>query len=350
MSETSAAIEPVPSSPTAPFEQQLYMRSPLGALATTAILFALMFASFLGIATLEHAPTIWLVAKGVAISGAAWPAMVLSLLCCTALVMQRCARLWEAKDVPAFAMILTGGMASAASITGPVPRDARLIRATVIGVAVGLVISAAVRIAENREGHPIPPAMLAWYAAATIFLSILFARGVEQTRAGDRAYARVLDAQLKIDLLRIDSLAVLGRSAARGALIWFVVSAVACLFFVGGDLNWLTIALIASSATMGIGMFAKIMVHIHRKIKAAKEVELEHIRRQVDVLRSTMHEDSGAAARLHGMLAYEKRISDAPEWPFDQSTLVRLSAYVLIPTIPWFGQAAVQYYVDHLGR
>jgi len=350
MSEISAATAPIPPSPGTAFEQQIYLRSPFGALATTAILFAGLFGSFLIIATFERIAIIQRGASGFSVSPAAWPALVLSLLCVSALGMQRYARVAEARDVPAFAKILTGGTASAVNITGPTPREARLGQATLIGFVVGLVISAAVRIAESREGHPIPLGALLWFCGATIILSILFARGVEQTRSGGRAYASVLNAELKIDLLRVDTLAVLGRSAARGSLTWFVVSAVACLFFVGGDLNWLTIALIASSATMGIGMFAKIMVHIHRKIKAAKEVELEHIRRQVDVLRSTMHEDSGAAARLHGMLAYEKRISDAPEWPFDQSTLVRLSAYVLIPTIPWFGQAAVQYYVDHLGR
>jgi hypothetical protein len=92
------------------------------------------------------------------------------------------------------------------------------------------------------------------------------------------------------------------------------------------------------------------MLRIHRQIKTAKDAELEHVRCQIDAMRATMHADSGAAARLHGMLAYEKRIADAPEWPFDQSTLMRVGAYILIPTIPWFGQAAVQYYVDHLGR
>ena len=63
-----------------------------------------------------------------------------------------------------------------------------------------------------------------------------------------------------------------------------------------------------------------------------------------------MHDDDRAAAQLHGMLAYEKRISDAPEWPFDQSTLVRVGAYILIPTVPWFGQAIVQYFVEHMVR
>jgi hypothetical protein len=349
MSETSAAIKPMPSRPDMPFEQRLYERSPFGTLATTAILFALMFGSFLGIAALEHVPTFARTASLFAFSGAAWPALVLSLLCCAALGMQRYVRLREAAEVPAYGRILTGGIATATRITDYYAPGARFGRATITGLAVGLVISAAVRVAESREGHPMPPGALIWFSGTTILLSLLFARGVEQTRAGGRAYAGVLGAELKIDLLRIDTLAVLGRSAARSSLIWFVISAVACLFFLGNDLNWLTIGLIASCAAMGVGMFVSIMLRIHRQIRAAKDAELEHVRCQIDTMRATMHEDA-AAARLHGMLAYEKRIADAPEWPFDQSTLVRVGASALILAVPWFGQAAVQYYVDHLGR
>jgi hypothetical protein len=350
MSQPSAAIPQAPSLSEAPFEQQLYLRSPLGTLGTTAILFVLLFGSFLVLAALNQVPTIWRAAKGIAISGAAWPALVLSLLCCAALGMQRYSRLREVADVPAYARILTGGITSAASITSLAPRDARLGRATVIGLAVGLVMSAGIIFAENQEGHPIQPGPFVWYVFAIIFLDLLFARGVEQTRAGSRAYGRMLNAELKIDLLRIDMLSVLGRSAARTALIWFVVSAVACLFFVGNDLNWLTVALIASSMAMGVGMFANIMVRIHHQIRAAKDVELELVRRRIDALRATMHDDSGSAARMHGMLAYENRIADAAEWPFDQSTLLRVGASALILTVPWFGQAAAQYLFDHLGR
>ena len=42
-----------------------------------------------------------------------------------------------------------------------------------------------------------------------------------------------------------------------------------------------------------------------------------------------------------GLLAYEARIQAVHEWPFDQTTLVRVAAYVLIPAIPWFGEAFV---------
>jgi hypothetical protein len=348
MSESAAAPVPVP--PPLPFEQRLYEGSPFGPLATTAVLFTVLYASFLAIATYDHVTTITRAGKGIAFSAAAWPALVLSLLCCAALIMQRYGRIWEAGDVSAFAKILTGGMQSATRICGPSARDARLGRATVIGLMVGLLISIVVLVSETREGHDMPPGTLGWFAFTTTFLVVLFARGVEQTRAGNHAYASVFNAELKIDLLRTDTLDVLGRSAARSALIWFVISAVACLFFVGGDLNWLTIALIVTCAAMGVGLFVSIMNRIHRQIVAAKSAEFEHVRCQIEAQRANMASDAAAATRLHGLLAYEKRIDDAQEWPFDQSTLVRVAAYILIPTVPWFGQAVVQYFVEHMAH
>lgn len=195
-----------------------------------------------------------------------------------------------------------------------------------------------------------PPLALVWFVFATTFVVILFSRGVEQTRAGSRVYARLLASELKIDLLRTDTLAVLGRSAARSALIWFVVSAVACLFFVGGDLNWLTVLLIVACAAMGIIHFATVMSRIHKQIMLAKALELEHIRRQIETQRSAMTTDDHAATRLNGLLAYEKRISEAHEWPFDQATLLRVGASSLILTVPRFGQDVAAYVADHLGH
>ncbi|HXC57537.1 MAG TPA: hypothetical protein VNU97_19715 [Rhizomicrobium sp.] len=344
---SEAAIAPLPKISTLPFEQQLYLRSPFGLVPTTLLVFILEFGSFLVIAAVEH---IAIFRDNYAFSGAAWPAVVLSLLCCAALAMQRYARVAEAGEASAYAKILTGGMASALGVTAIAPSEARFLRATLIGAAIGGVISIAIRMSEIREGHPIPPLAMAWYAAVTIFMVVLFARGVEQTRAGDRGYGRTLDAELKIDLLRIDMLAVLGRSAARSSLIWFVISAIACLFFVGGDLNWLTSLLIASCAAMGIGLFVSTMSRIHKQIVAAKAAELEHIRCQIDTMRTRMVEDDHAGARLSGMLAYEKRISEAPEWPFDQTTAVRVAASAFIVTVPWFGQAIAAYVVDHLSH
>ncbi len=294
--------------------------------------------------------TIRRLGAGITFSDAAWPALVLSLLCGTALALQRYARIAEARDVADYAKILTGGMASALDVVSFAPREARYGRATAIGIAIGLGVSLAIRFAEIREAHLAPNPTMAWFAVVTTFLVVLFTRGVEQTRAGNRGFARILHAELKIDLLRIDLLSVLGRAAARTALIWFVVSAVGCLFFVGGDLNWLTILLIVACAAMGVGMFVSTVSRIHHQIVVAKRAELERIRCRIDALRDSLHEDAFASTKLHGLLAYEKRISDAPEWPFDQTTAVRVGASALILTVPWFGQAVAASVVEHLGH
>jgi heme exporter protein D len=350
MDESSAALPSDTALPDIPFEQQLFERSPFGILTTVGILFLLLFGSFVGVGVLQGVPMFDSEAYQLGFSPVAWSALALSLLCCTALAMQRYARKWEAVDFASYANILTGGLTSAAIVTGIAVRGARLGRATLIGVVIGLIISLVVRYTEIREGHMLHWGAMIWFAIGSTLLSVLFARGVEQSRAGSQSYGEILKAELKIDLLRIDTLAVLGRSAARVALIWFVVSAVACLFFVSGDLNWLTIGLIVSCAAMGIGMFAGNMLRIHRQIVSAKNVELERIRRQIDPLREKMHDDLSAATRLPGLLAYEKRIADAHEWPFDQSTLVRLGASAFILVVPWIGRAAAEYLVDHFGR
>ncbi|MEI9990611.1 MAG: hypothetical protein WDM86_11280 [Rhizomicrobium sp.] len=350
MSDAPAVLSKAPAAPALPFEQLLFVRSPLGTFGTTLVVFVGLFASFLLAASAQGVAAIHRVGERIAFSGAAWPAFVLSLLCATALGAQRFARLAEAGDTADYARILTGGMASALDVTSVAPREARLGRATLIGVAIGLVVSSLIRLSEVRDGHFVATLPMAWFAVVTTFMIVMFTRGVEQTRAGNRGYARTLNAELKIDLLRIDQLSVLGRSAARTALIWFVISAVGCLFFVGGDLNWLTILLTAACAAMGLGMFVSIVSRIHRQIVAAKRAELERIRCRIDDLRDALHEDAFASAKLHGLLAYEKRISDAPEWPFDQTTAVRVVASALILTVPWFGQAVAAYLVEHLGH
>jgi hypothetical protein len=97
-------------------------------------------------------------------------------------------------------------------------------------------------------------------------------------------------------------------------------------------------------------VFVQPMERVHRKIRAAKHAELERIRGQIDTLRESAVNDPSCATRLQGLLAYETRIAAAPEWPFDQTTLVRVCASALILTVPWFGQAIAAYVVEHVSR
>ena len=92
------------------------------------------------------------------------------------------------------------------------------------------------------------------------------------------------------------------------------------------------------------------MKPVHDKIRAAKAAELERVRNEIGAQRAAAASDAAAATRLQGLLAYEARIEAAPEWPFDQTTLVRVGASALILTVPWFGQAIAGYFIEHLAH
>jgi hypothetical protein len=103
-------------------------------------------------------------------------------------------------------------------------------------------------------------------------------------------------------------------------------------------------------AAMGIALFLRAILRVHRKIVEAKAEELEHLRGEIDTARASLKTDPAAAVRAQGLLAYEARIAAAPEWPFDQTTLFRVAASTLIVTVPWFGQALAGYAIDHLAH
>ncbi|MBI3678581.1 MAG: hypothetical protein HY243_18380 [Proteobacteria bacterium] len=348
----SAALEPTDApAPLVPFEHRLYMLSPFGILATTALIFVLLYGGFLLIATLERAPTISFADRHITMSSGAWPALVLVLLCCTALGVQRYIRTRELADVESFTAIFKSGRSTADIMGQWAPHDAKLGRATFAGLLLGVVASVAILASQSTaSGFRSHIGTMVWFLVVITLLMMSFTRGVEMSRKAGASFRKLMESELVIDLLRVENLAVLGRSAARGALIWFSVTAVVCLFFVGGGMDWFTVALLVACAAMGLWMFVGTLHAVHRKIHAAKTAELEHTRREIEQTRRQIGSDPHAASRLQGLLAYETRIHGVREWPFDQSTAVRVAAYVLIPAIPWFGQAVAQYFVEHFVR
>lgn len=330
-------------------EQRLFGWSPLGLWPTAAVIFAVLYGLYLAAAAFDRVRTVFWSDHTLHFENGAWPAFVLSLLITAALTMQRFTRLRDARDRSALGEIFSGGANTAARLSSYAPNDARLGRATLVGIALGLFASALILYNRGSNGANTLIAF-AWFVFAITLSAILFARGFELTRKSNASFAVTLREELKIDLLRIDKLSIIGRSTARSALVWFVVSAVACLFFVGGDIDLPSVAIMLACAAIGVSMFVRVTLSIHHKIIDAKRAELEHVRCQIDGLRANLTADTGTAPHIHGLLAYEKRIQDAPEWPFDQTTLVRVGASTLIVTVPWFGQAIVGYLVDHLAH
>ena len=347
----SEAVLAPPFEPTGkPYlEQRIFRWSPVGTLPTAAILFAILYGAYLLAAMTEGFATWEWTGHTILFHSGAWSALVLSLLIVAALGMQRYTRLKDATDREPFSAIFSGGAATAARLSSYAPIGAQLGRAALVGVLLGLVGSFFI-LQGQHEALVHAQGVVAWFVIAVTLSAVLFTRGAELTRKSSAAFEIMLRNELKIDLLRVDRLAVIGRSAARASLVWFVVSAIACLFFVDGNINLPSVAIMSVCAAMGIAIFLRVILRVHHKIVEAKALELEHLRCEIEQTRQNLRADPQAATRAQGLLAYEARVAAAPEWPFDQTTLVRVAASTLIVTVPWFGQALAGYAIDHLAR
>lgn len=323
-------------------EQRFYVLSPLTMFGTTLLVFVLLLGGYAAAAVFSGAPLVADYGGGAGPSHSARFAILFSLLITTALGVQRYVRLRERDDFPAYAAILKGGAADAREATSLTPRSAKITKATLIGLIVGAALCWTIvppwRSAEQTM------ATYVWFCFVTILLAISFSRGVSLTRGGARGMREMIANRLEVDLLRVDRLSVIGRSAARSALIWFTISAVVCLFFIGGGSELFTVGLLLGCAAMGLWIFVATMESVRTKIRAAKAAELERVRAQIDATRDEPGE------RLQGLLAYESRIQSVHEWPFDQTTLVRVVASAFILAVPWFGQAIAAFAVEHIAN
>ena len=326
------------------FEQTLYNLSPLGTLGTTLAILLVFLGTFGATLAIDRYPPAAHAASGWVLSPGVWPAFVLSLLVTVALGMQRYVRLKDHDDDAVLETIMPGCREFEARML-----DARGRRGLRIATVLGAILGAAATwVFVPRSAIVAHPAMYLWFGLVQAVVTALFARGIVASARGAENWALAIDKGLIVDLLRIDSLNIIGRQGARNALIWFSVAAVIFLFFIGNNMGWMTLAILALAAVMGLWIFIRPMERVHQRIRAAKQAELEAIRCAIADAYAQASNDPAAAAKLQGLLAYEARIEAVREWPFDQPTAIRVAAFVLIPAIPWFGQAIAGYFIANL--
>lgn len=309
-------------------EHRLFVWSPLGIAPTAAVIFVLAAGSFFLLAALVHYPVL---APNGFLAARAVPAIAISLLLAVSLGMRRYVDLRQESDAVALSAIVSPGMA------GGMPRSvpaAQLVPASIAGAALGVAVTLL-----SVGGLGVYPAVYAWFAAFDLALGILFGRGVLLTMRNGRMLKEIIDHGLKIELLHADRLAVIGRQCARNALVWCAIAAVVCLFFVSGDSGHTTWPILGVCIGIGVWIFLQPMFGVHHRLRAEKTRELDRIRDEIVRAGEEEARDPRAANCLPGLIALEARIQAVREWPFDQTTLIRVAAYVLIPTIPWFGQA-----------
>ena len=148
------------------------------------------------------------------------------------------------------------------------------------------------------------------------------------------------------DLLDMRPYQPLIRQGLTNALLVFGMVAVLSLLGVEsryGPLlmgSWMTFIVVA-----WIGMMLPLR-GIRKKIRAAKDQELDWCRQSLKTSRDALKSSAGKQQSITEILAYRTMIENIRNWPFDSPTLVRFTIYLLIPLGSWLGGAFVERGLD----
>ena len=152
-----------------------------------------------------------------------------------------------------------------------------------------------------------------------------------------------------IDLLNLEDIYAAGRIGLRGALVWFVILAIAGLLILPELGSGLWVVLLLFATQLGGGLL--FLLAPARKVRSLiRDVKREELGRLEPLLRQarddTLTGDASTQGRLTDLLAYKTQVQSTPEWPFDSSTFLRFGLYMLIPVASMIGGALVERAVD----
>ena len=90
----------------------------------------------------------------------------------------------------------------------------------------------------------------------------------------------------------------------------------------------------------------------HRRIREAKEAELEWTRERIRRASSFVYKLSApeSPGQLGDLYAYQQLIRDVPEWPIEGSALLRVTLYLGIPVVSWFLSLLIENLLDFVFR
>ena len=104
--------------------------------------------------------------------------------------------------------------------------------------------------------------------------------------------------------------------------------------------SWITFIVVA-----WIGLMLPLR-GIRKKIRAAKDQELDWCRQSLKTSRDALKSGAGGRQSIDEIMAYKTMIESIRNWPFDSPTLVRFTLYLLIPLGSWLGGAFVERGLD----
>jgi hypothetical protein len=155
-----------------------------------------------------------------------------------------------------------------------------------------------------------------------------------------------------LDLFDARPVAPFVRQGLRGSLI------VVLFLALSANLYLTPVEEVVLGSTINVAAFSVVAIialilpvrGVRGRIRDEKRAQLATLRSQINADREAILEGSPeldrVAARLPGLLALEARLGAVHEWPFDVSSLVRMSFYLMIGLGSWLGAAAVERILD----
>jgi hypothetical protein len=178
-----------------------------------------------------------------------------------------------------------------------------------------------------------------WAIGLAMTLELMLARG----------FSRLADHLRPLDLLDPAPLALFARRALANVARWMLLAAFFSVLYAGsgwaGSLLPLALAILA---TFAAAAFLLPMVGAHRRLHAAKAVELARVRPAIQMAREkALGAPDAQGGALADLIAWEQRVLAVREWPIGASTLARFALYVSIGLGSWVGAALVEEIMAH---
>ena len=222
-----------------------------------------------------------------------------------------------------------------------------------VGAASYLLIGVAVTNATTPE--PVNPWEwqawnydVFWHRITTVFFvwwmgSFCYVIVVESARLSSMS-----DNIASLDLFDMRPYLPLIRQGLTNALL--VIGMVSVLSLLAVESRYVPVLVsfwIAFIVLAWIGMMLPLRA-IRKRIKVAKNQELDWCRQRMVISRDALKSGDDEKQSIAEIVAYRTMIENIRNWPFDSSTLIRFTLYLLIPLGSWLGGAFVERGLDFI--
>lgn len=184
--------------------------------------------------------------------------------------------------------------------------------------------------------HRVTTVLFVWWIACSCHVVI-----VESLRL-----SRLSDSFESLDLLNLAPYQPLVRQGLVNALLLIGGVSVMSLLGVESRYGAVLAAFWVSSIILAWAGLMLPLRGIRRKIRQAKDEELDWCRRALIRERDNLKSGTGKQTNIGQVVAYREMINAIRNWPFDNPTLVRFALYLLIPLGSWLGGAFVERGLD----